>query len=287
MIMKHLILLLLSALALAADVKGDTTLGTAANPATSCNEIYQHNPASRGIIGQYYIKIDHLVQKVTCNMKLKCGGLEGGWMQVANLDTTRDETCPGDWQSTTTPRRLCQGNDPAGCNSADFSTLNVTYEHICGQVKAYQKGSTNAFNIGTNSVDNVYVDGVSITLGSPRKHVWTFAVGASDHVSYTTFNCPCATFPGPSAPAFIGDDYYCESGNSGVIEFNPYYLSDPLWDGRGCDIRSGCCTEIGKPWFYRKLPIPTTGDFEVRICKDETHANENIAIEQLELYVRC
>ena len=285
--MKHLILPLLSALVLAASVEGlIEQLGTRSNPGISCDEIYQHNPASRGTIGDFYIKIGDFVKKVTCNMKLKCGGLEGGWMQVADLEMTRDETCPGEWQTITTPRRLCQGNDP-GCHSANFSANNFTYEHICGQVKAYQKGSTDAFNVGRHSPDSQYVDGVSITLGSPRKHVWTFASGLSDHVSYTSFNCPCATVPGPSAPAFVGNDYYCESGNSAALNAATYYLSDPLWDGKGCDVRSGCCTEIGKPWFYRKLPVPTTGDFEVRICKNEAHANEDIGIEQLELYVRC
>ena len=286
--MKHFLLPLLSALVLAISVKGiDRPLGTKRNPGISCDDIYQHNSASRGIIGDYYIKIDDVVTKVTCNMKLKCGGLEGGWMQVADLEMTRDETCPGQWKTITTPRRLCQGDDP-GCHSASFPTLNFTYEHICGQVKAYQKGSTDAFNVRRNSPDTQYVDGISITLGSsPRKHVWTYAAGISDHVSYTSHNCPCTTFPGPRAPAFVGNDYYCESGNSAALDFKPYYLSDPLWDGKGCDVGSGCCTEIGKPWFYRKLPVPTKGDFEVRICKDENHANEDIGIEQLELYVRC
>ena len=47
--MKHLILLLLFANALANE---DKTLGMSeANPASSCNEIYQRNPTSRGTIG--------------------------------------------------------------------------------------------------------------------------------------------------------------------------------------------------------------------------------------------
>ena len=285
--MKSLILLLLSALALTASVKGDTTLGTRrGNPATSCNQIYQLNPASRGTIGQYYIEVGGVVKRVTCNMKLKCGNLEGGWMQVADLDMTRDESCPGAWNDIINPRRLCQGKD-RGCHSANFSTVNFTYEHICGQVKAYQKGSTDAFAPRGNSVNSQYVDGVSITLGSPRKHVWTFASGISDTTSYASYNCPCATVPGPKPPAFVGNDYYCEAGNSGALNTGIYYLSDPLWDGKGCDYRSGCCADIGKPWFYRKLPIPVTGDLEVRMCKDEDHANEDIAIEKLELYVRC
>ena len=30
------------------------------------------------------------------------------------------------------------------------------------------------------SIDGVYVDSISITIGSPRRHVWTYAVGISD-----------------------------------------------------------------------------------------------------------
>ena len=71
MAVKCLILLLLSAGALAGG-QIDTTFGTTeTNPATSCTEIYQLNPASRGTIGQYYIKTCNGAQKVTCNMKLK------------------------------------------------------------------------------------------------------------------------------------------------------------------------------------------------------------------------
>ena len=35
----------------------DKTLGMSKdNPAASCHEIYQHNPTSRGSVGQYWIK---------------------------------------------------------------------------------------------------------------------------------------------------------------------------------------------------------------------------------------
>ena len=60
-----------------AGVKGDSTLGKKrVNPATSCNQIYQLNPTSRGTIGQYFVKIDDVVQTVTCNMKLNVVGLK-------------------------------------------------------------------------------------------------------------------------------------------------------------------------------------------------------------------
>jgi len=168
--------------------------------------------------------------------------------------------------------------------SAHFYVKGVSYEHICGQAKGYQKGTTNSY--GTNSlyIDGVYVDGISITLVSPHKHVWTYVVGLSDDYNHNSANnCPCATYPGPSPPAFVGNDYYCESGNVGAHDTNAYYLSDPLWDGSGCTVGNSCCAQIGMPWFYRKLPVCVAEDFEVRICKDQP--DEDVAIEKLELYV--
>ena len=281
--MRYLFLLLLFASALANE---DKTLGmNEANPASSCNEIYQLNPTSRGTVGQYWIKTNEGLFKVTCNMKLKCGGVEGGWMQVVDVDMNRDDSCPGTWQKVTTPRRLCLGSIAAGCASAHFYMKGVKYEHICGQAKAYQKGNMDAFQSKIQSIDGNYVDGISITIGSPRKHVWTFANGLSDDYDYPKYNCPCAIYPGPPPPAFVGNDYYCESGDIGTYESPPYYLSDPLWDGNGCTAGNGCCAQIGMPWFYRKLSVPVDDDFEVRICKNEPHVGEDVAVESLEIFV--
>lgn len=71
----------------------------------------------------------------------------------------------------------------------------------------------------------------------------------------------------------------------GTYDIKPYYLSDPLWDGAGCTIGNGYCAQIGMPWFYRKLPVPVADDFEVHISKDLVHAQEDIAMEKIELYV--
>ena len=118
--MKHLILLLLFASALADE---DKTLGMSeVNPASSCNEIYQRNPTSRGTTGQYWIKTNEGLFKVTCNMKLKCGGVEGGWMQVVDVDINRDDSCPGTWPKITNPRRLFL-RYVAGCASAPFLAM--------------------------------------------------------------------------------------------------------------------------------------------------------------------
>ena len=264
----------------------DMTLGMVeANPATSCNDIYKCNPLSRGNVGDYWIRGKDGLYKVTCNMKLKCGGIEGGWMQVVDVDMNKDSTCPGTWQTITTPRRFCIGSIGRGCASAHFSTHGVTFEHICGQTKSYQKGAPDAFRISVQSIDKVYVDGISITLGSPRKHVWTYAVSHSDNFDVGKSNCPCAPVPGASPPAFVKDDYYCESGTNVQAIHKNMYLSDPLWDGQGCPINNGCCAQMGMPKFYRKTPEPSSENIEVRICKDEPHSDEDVAIEELNIYV--
>ena len=47
----------------------------------------------------------------------------------------------------------------------------------------YQKSSTDGFadfHFSKRSINGPYVDGVSITYGTPRKHVRTYASGNSD-----------------------------------------------------------------------------------------------------------
>jgi len=116
--------------------------------------------------------------------------------------------------------------------------------------------------------------------------VWTYVVGQSDDLDNTCCTCPCATHPGHPPPAFVGNDYYCESGDVGTWDIALYYLSDPLWDGTGCTRGNACCSQIGMPWFYRNLPVSVAKNFEVCICKSKNHANEDIAVEKVELYVK-
>ena len=87
------------------------------------------------------------------------------------------------------------------------------------------------------NIDNVYVDGVSITYdSSPCKHIWTLGVGVVDNVA-NGFCGPCNTNTGSvgaTVPAFVGNDYYCESGIASSIYYgivSTLYPSDPLWDG--------------------------------------------------------
>ena len=59
--------------------------------------------------------------------------------------------------------------------------------------------------------------GLSVTYGSPRSHIWTFAAGLSKVYNYTLYsrsgycNCPCALYSGAPAPSYVGDNFFCES----------------------------------------------------------------------------
>ena len=126
-------------------------------------------------------------------MELECGGSKGGQTRVTKLDTADGEACPGDWINNANYNSLCTGTGGAGCFSANF-TVPYSYNKICGQVRGFQKGSPDGFYpylsaknstptdlysplSSSTDVNGVYVDGISITLGEPRKHVWTYAIG--------------------------------------------------------------------------------------------------------------
>ena len=46
------------------------------------------------------------------------------------------------------------------------------YNKVCGQIIGYQVGSTDAFQFAQQySIDQQYVDGVSVTYGTLCKHI--------------------------------------------------------------------------------------------------------------------
>ena len=271
-----------------------TSLGMLeSSPGKSCDDIYQINKASRGVSGFYWINTTSGIQEVYCNMELQCGGHKGGWTRVAQFDTSQGDPCPSGWTLITTPGanpiNVCRSGDFRGCHSAIFTTYNISFHKICGQVRGYQKGNTNAFaSASANSIDEVYVNGVSITLGDPRKHVWTYAAGISDSGSNVASRyCPCAAVRGGGSPnAFVGDHYYCESGDVGGPDENAYYTTDPLWDGLDCSLSVDCCANPDMPWFLRQFATAQETFIEARICRNEPFSNEDTLVEMVELYIQ-
>ena len=159
----------------------------------------------------------------------------------------------------------------------------------------YQYGSPDGFppHLGGGylidpNIDNIYVDGVSITYGSnPRKHVWTLGVGLfADNANFYYFSCPCNTSNTGTIPSFVGSDYYCESGLASGDWSSVLYANDPLWDGQQCGGLEGpCCTNPKMPWFMKTLNENTNEDIELRVMADEGTSNEDIPLDIIELYI--
>ena len=222
-----------------------------------------------------------------------CGG-SAGWRRVAYLNMSDpSQQCPSVWQEITTPHRVCgrRYNSSGGdCQGLTYTTGNRQYDKVCGRIIGYQSGPSSAFYPSPGrSINTDYVEGVSVTHGSPRQHIWTFAAGVDEGTRYTSELCPCVTGSTSSSriPSFVGQNYFCDSitrwpGTHGVL----YADGDPLWNGQGCGPTSSCCTFNSPPWFNVTLPSPATDDVEVRICSDEATTIDDTPIQLMELYVK-
>ena len=231
---------------------------------------------------------------------VRCG--PGQWYRVAYLNMSDPtQQCPPSLRLySANGVRACGRPSNVGirysCSSLSFASgSGRQYNKVCGQVIGYQVGSTDIFFNQQASIDIGYVDGVSITYGSsPWRHIWTYAAGLSEQLieSREVYSCPCAlagsSFTPQRPPSFVGNNYYCESGNpTSTFEhtdvFN--YTSDPLWDGQQCE---GQCCSDGRtpPWFSVTLANPTTDDIKVRICGTDHVIFEDVPISLMELYVQ-
>ena len=158
----------------------------------------------------------------------------------------------------------------------------------------YQYGSPDAIDTvygrgltSHNDINSHYVDGISLTCGSPRRHIWTLIAGNSDNAQYSTVNCPCTNGTTQTVQSFIGNDYFCESGNPDTYWQVKLYTADPLWDKKGCStIEQSCCQVTGLPWFHKIIQSPKTDYIELRVCGDEGTSNEDVPVNYYEIYVK-
>ena len=258
-------------------------------PGKSCRDIYQVNPASHDKSG-YYVIMTNKPTFVYCDMTLECGG-EKGWMRVADVNPAKGG-CPNGWRKITTPVAACRPpNDFAGCFPAHFPTHNIPYSRVCGMVIGVQKGTMDGFYPGRSqlSIDQPYLDGISITYGTPRKHIWSYGVGLSEdqvRSGHEILTCPCSKRRGEFPLPFVRDHYYCESGTTGGLAHGTYFTGDPLWDGKGCGSKNTCCVDPDLPWFFRQLPLTHGDDIEARICYDQSFADESVLVKEARFYVQ-
>ena len=120
--------------------------------------------------------------------------------------------------------------------------MNISYSHICGTVEGYRfstpDGFTGRSRSSSTTINDDYVDGISLTYGSRsnRTHIWTFIADGF----YTLIqNCP------RNIPDYVGNSYSC------------------LKDLRLCSSNNSYSHA-----FFKQFQQPLTEDIEMRLCRD-------------------
>ena len=245
---------------------------------TSCAEAAEQDDFTPGL---YWIRTANSTAQVYCGAE--------GLTRIAFLDMSDPaEVCPAPWTEiivTGSVRSCIRNFTGSGCQSVFYSTYGMEYNKVCGRIIGYQYGNVGAFQRyyldNTLTIDDVYFDGLVLTIGPPgfRHHVWTWAASLSQIYNAASDNCVCTNVGSPSpaiSPSWVGNDYFCETGTSGLWG-GQFYADDPLWDGDGCAPGSSCCTFPGgfiqpnlnniPPNFCKELPFTTTEDLEIRFCR--------------------
>ena len=213
-----------------------------------------------------------------------CG--PGLWRQVFYLNASdEDQSCPGDWNNQTVSRqsiRVCGGSGRS-CQSAFSDDINIAYNKVCGRVIGIGRGSLDAFSrfiLNQTTIEDNYLDGVSVTHGAPgcRTHIWSFGAGHPAGVYSNEARCPCDNSNrtiAPLPPSEVGENYFCATT----------HRRDRLWSGSDCNTASSCCSFHHPPYFSVQLPTPTTDQIELRICSDQELGNERALVLFAEIYV--
>ena len=258
---------------------------------SSCDAILSKWPNSPS--GYYNLAdVNGHTRHVYCHMETLCGK-GGGWRRIASLNMTDpNEKCPTQFRTYSSGGVRACGRpvtNSGSCVGITFPSRDIKYSQVCGKVIGYQVGITDgALRHETgNTINSAYIDGISLTYGNSRKHIWTFICGESDSAIYS--RCPCSTTDPRSAPSFVSSHYYCESGYQGPVApaVAVKYFSDPLWDGKGCgSSETNCCQRTLIPWFHRSFTHSTTDNIEMRICCDEGTSDEDVPFEEYEIYVK-
>ena len=139
----------------------------------SCQNILYCFPSAPSGYYQITTPNSSLVQ-VYCDMEGTNCGREGGWTRVAYVNMSQSgTTCPqGLTQRILTGKNYC-GRNIIGCQSSVFPTHGLSYSRVCGRLRGYQFGGTDAFNASIieqyTSVDSNYVDGASTDNANSTK----------------------------------------------------------------------------------------------------------------------
>ena len=245
-------------------------------PASSCKEVADTSLWNTRS-GLHWLTDGNQYFQAQCNTTIPPSS-DPGWMQVGNIRSSSG--CPDGLEEVTADdKKLCAKTLDRGCSSVIFSTHGISYSTVCGRVYGYNKDTADGFkrygDCTSCTIDEPYLDGVSITHGSPRQHIWSLAggVGLID-------NCPCSGAPPNIVPSYVGENFFCD-----VEQSNTYTDDDRLWDKHNCLAGAEACCEKGH-WFCTDLPQASTDDVEFRLCTDQSRYDEDVYIEHVDMFVQ-
>ena len=228
-----------------------------------------------------------LTNKVSDALASSCGDSRQGWKRIAFLNMTdADQTCPDAWSlyQVGSVRACGRQEGEASCDSVFYQIESYAYTKVCGRVTGYQYASPDAgHHDNYESINEPYLDGVSIMYGDPRQHIWSF------YGSIDSYGC-CGSDHANNLESlgFIGNNSFCDTGNPSNAPWgNAHFTDHPLWDGiNRCAGSTTCCAPHPGPWFTTSLTLPSIYDIELRICGDEHTHNEDTPITLIEIYVK-
>ena len=252
---------------------------------SSCMELDQNSQSGHySLLGN-----DGQPHEVYCEMEEVGNGQSGGWMRLAKFGP---KNCPEGLEVKDGKycKRPNEDRVNGGCFSVHFPTNKIGYSRVYGKIIGIQKGSTDAFEPTYKGSRVTYLDGISLTYGAERSHIWSFASEYSSTVEFNSRRCPCHTNDHYKSmpPDFVGENYFCDTGTS-MEEIRNYgeTFENPLWN----ECRSNddaCCVpnnDLNPPWFERVIE-ETCSSIEMRVCTNEPSSNEDVYIKEMELYVQ-
>lgn len=204
---------------------------------------------------------------------------------IASLDMDiPGQSCPPNLKlKTIGSNRLCQRTtNGAGCDSVIIPTGGQRYKKVRGRIAGYAFKSPDAFRRlgGTyNSINDPYLDGVSITYGNPRSHVFSYAVSGGSNPAYT---CPEIGNAATKQPGFVRNNFICVVASELKPANSNSFFDVPLWTTLGnC---AGDCPD--NLHFCVTLSRATTKHLELRVCTDQSKNDEEIYIKSFDFYIQ-
>lgn len=237
----------------------------------SCDE---HARAGAFLTGSYLLDADGLGGEPALPAVCPFGDMRR-LVSLARDGVAPDDACPAPFV-----------DDELGCvapvndNVVSFVVdAPLPFTRIAGRIEALARGDLEAFSVGVAaSLDNTYVDGISITVGEPRTHVFTLGVGTANSAGA----CPCNN--GVAPPAYVGAAMLCEDRPPSAEAEGEFDIENALFDD---DARNAACNMSFAPnEFDITLPAPSTGPIEIRVMVDGDDAQEAILLQRLDISVK-